>query len=391
MKQSWVEKELGEVCRFIDYRGRTPKKTTSGIRLITAKNVKMGYIQEEPLEYVNPDIYDTWMTRGIPMKGDILFTTEAPLANVAQLDTDEKVVFAQRIITLTPVIPDLDRTFLKYLLLSDIVQDRIHSKATGATVKGIKAKLLKTVKIPLPPLPEQKRIVRILDEAFANIEKAWVNTEKNLRNTRALFESYLNDIFTKPKDSWQEYVLGDVCTFIGGSQPPKSTFSKIKKDSYIRLIQIRDYKNDNHIVYIPVKHAKRTCKSDDIMIGRYGPPLFQILRGLDGAYNVALMKAVPDEYKLSHNFLFFFLRHSTIQQYVIYHSQRAAGQSGVNKNTLEPYPITLPTLKEQAHISDKLKDLEQLTNDLLASYNNKIALLDELKKSLLHHAFTGKL
>ena len=142
MKKGWQTKTLGDVCRFIDYRGKTPEKTTSGLRLITAKNVKMGYLQETPMEFVAPKSYDGWMTRGIPKMGDVLFTTEAPLANVAQLDTEEKVVFAQRIIVLQPSENNLDRTFLKYLLLSDLAQQRIHEKGTGATVKGIKASLL---------------------------------------------------------------------------------------------------------------------------------------------------------------------------------------------------------------------------------------------------------
>ncbi len=89
-----------------------------------------------PLEYVNASIYESWMTRGIPQMGDVLFTTEAPLANVAQLDTDEKVVFAQRIIVLQPYQPNLDRTFLKYLLLSDVAQKRIHEKARAQRSKA---------------------------------------------------------------------------------------------------------------------------------------------------------------------------------------------------------------------------------------------------------------
>jgi len=92
--EEWVETTIGEHIRFIDYRGKTPEKTESGMRLITAKNVKMGFLQETPMEFVAPDSYDDWMTRGIPRRGDVLFTTEAPLANVAQLDTDERVVFA---------------------------------------------------------------------------------------------------------------------------------------------------------------------------------------------------------------------------------------------------------------------------------------------------------
>ena len=84
--EGWVDTTIGQHIRFIDYRGKTPEKTQSGLRLITAKNVKMGYLQETPKEFVAPESYDGWMTRGIPQLGDVLFTTEAPLANVAQLD-----------------------------------------------------------------------------------------------------------------------------------------------------------------------------------------------------------------------------------------------------------------------------------------------------------------
>ena len=153
----WRHVTVGDHIHFIDYRGKTPKKTESGVRLITAKNVKMGYLQANPKEFVAPSTYKSWMTRGIPRKGDILFTTEAPLANVAQLDTDEKVVFAQRIIIMQPDDRKLDRTFVKYLLLSPAVQDRIRAKGTGATVQGIKASLLRQVEISFPDSLEKQR------------------------------------------------------------------------------------------------------------------------------------------------------------------------------------------------------------------------------------------
>ena len=152
------------------------------------------------------------------------------------------------------------------------------------------------------------------------------------------------------KKGWEVKKLGDVCQFVGGSQPPKSMFTKIETPGYVRLIQIRDYKSDDHVVFIPRNKAKRLCAVDDIMIGRYGPPVFQILRGLEGAYNVALMKAVPDEAQLSRDFLFYFLKSPKTQQHVIALSERAAGQSGLNKETLEPYPILLPPLPEQQRI-----------------------------------------
>ena len=146
----WVTEQLGAIAKFIDYRGKTPPKRESGVRLITAKNVKMGYIQRNPEEFIDPAAYDGWMTRGFPKKGDVLFTTEAPLGNVAQLDTDETVVIGQRLITLQPDDDRLDRTFLKFALMSSPVQREILAQGTGATVVGIKAKLLKQIPIYFP-------------------------------------------------------------------------------------------------------------------------------------------------------------------------------------------------------------------------------------------------
>jgi type I restriction enzyme S subunit len=185
--------------------------------------------------------------------------------------------------------------------------------------------------------------------------------------------------------------LGKACKFVGGSQPPKAVFSKIKAAGNIRLIQIRDYKSDKHVVYIPRAQARRFCAVQDVMIGRYGPPLFQILRGLEGAYNVALMKAVPDEVKLSRNFLFYFLKHPAILQYVIYHSERAAGQIGLTKETLEPYPIFLPTPADQEKIVRIIAELESTTQLLASLYEQKLIALEALKRSLLNDAFRGAL
>jgi type I restriction enzyme, S subunit len=262
---------------------------------------------------------------------------------------------------------------------------------TGAAQPKLNQKALNSIPIPAPPLPEQQRIVGILDEACEGIATAKANAEENLQNARALFESHLQSVFTQRGRDWVESTLGEVCDFIGGSQPPKSVFSKTRTTDNIRLIQIRDYKSDNHIVYIPRAQARRLCSADDVMIGRYGPPLFQILRGLDGAYNVALMKAVPDESKLSRDFLFYFLKHSTILQYIIYHSERAAGQIGVTKETLEPYPIALPSLAEQRKVVRAIAELESETECLVSIYERKLVALEALKKSLLHQAFAGQL
>lgn len=156
--------------------------------------------------------------------------------------------------------------------------------------------------------------------------------------------------------NWEEKMLGEVCYFEGGSQPPKAHFSETEKENFVRLIQIRDYKSDKHIIYIPQGEAKRFCDENDIMIGRYGPPVFQILSGLKGAYNVALMKAIPRVNLILRDYLFLFLKYSEIQDYIIHLSQRAAGQTGVNKLALERYPIYVPPL-EVPSIKDDLKVL----------------------------------
>lgn len=195
--ESWVTSTIGEYIRFIDYRGKTPVKTDSGLRLITAKNVKMGFVQEEPMEFVSSKSYDAWMTRGIPKRGDVLFTTEAPLANVAQLDTDDKVVFAQRIIILQPDRSKIDPVFLKYLLLSQPVQRRIRAKGTGATVQGIKASLLRLIEISFPKsTAAQRTIAEQLDALVAETNRLESLAHQKLAALAALKASLLHHAFT---------------------------------------------------------------------------------------------------------------------------------------------------------------------------------------------------
>ena len=151
------EKPLGEVAKFLDYRGRTPAKSEAGVRLLTAKNVRMGYIKQEPLEYVTDDTYQQHMTRGLPRVGDVVITTEAPLGLVAQIENTD-VALGQRLITLQTAEEEIKNSYLKYLLMAEVTQQKIHAAGTGATVKGIKASLLKKIPINFPKsLREQQK------------------------------------------------------------------------------------------------------------------------------------------------------------------------------------------------------------------------------------------
>ena len=160
--------------RLIDYRGKTPPKTNSGVRLVTAKVVKGGQIHDEPAEYIAADFYDEWMRRGLPQKLDVLLTTEAPLGEVAILRDDVRIALAQRIILLRAKPGLLDPLYLFYALQSDFGQGELKARASGTTVLGIKQSELRKVRVPVFPLPVQQRIAGILsayDELIENNQR----------------------------------------------------------------------------------------------------------------------------------------------------------------------------------------------------------------------------
>jgi type I restriction enzyme, S subunit len=157
---------LGNLAKFIDYRGRTPVKTSDGIPLITAKNVRRGHISREPAEFIATAAYADWMTRGIPRAGDILFTTEAPLGNVAVIDIGERFALAQRVVCFQLHVLEIG-PYLRIALMSQLLQDQIAKMATGMTATGVKASKLKELPMPIPPLAEQHRIVAKVDELMA--------------------------------------------------------------------------------------------------------------------------------------------------------------------------------------------------------------------------------
>jgi len=166
----WESQPLGEICQFIDYRGRTPEKSASGVPLITAKNIRFGFISCEPAEFVTEETYREFMTRGFPKRGDVLFTTEAPMGMAALIDHDNRFALAQRSICLSPNPQILSGGYLCRALLCEQVQKSLEAHATGSTVLGIKASSLKEIEIPIPPLEEQRRIVAELDAEAAQMD-----------------------------------------------------------------------------------------------------------------------------------------------------------------------------------------------------------------------------
>ena len=167
---SWQWERLINIYNFIDYRGKTPTKTDYGVPLVTAKNVKKGYIDYSIKEYISHEEFRQRQTRGISHKGDILFSTEAPMGNAALADINEFSA-GQRLITFQQYgeCIEISNELMMLFILSDCFQNQLSIQCTGTTVKGIKAEKLKRLLIPIPPLAEQQRILNVIKLAFEAI------------------------------------------------------------------------------------------------------------------------------------------------------------------------------------------------------------------------------
>ncbi len=188
-----------------------------------------------------------------------------------------------------------------------------------------------------------------------------------------------------PSD-WVDYTVGDLIAFEGGSQPDKSHFKQSWNPGYVRLIQIRDYKSNKYETYVPSKLVRRFCDENDIMIGRYGPPVFQILKGISGAYNVALIKATPTS-QLNKKYAYYFLKQDSLFTFVDKLSQRSSGQTGVDLKELKAYPLSLPPTKiEQEAIAEALSDADTLIETL----DQLIAKKRQIKQGAMQELLTGK-
>lgn len=177
--------------KLIDYRGKTPKKTLSGVPLVTAKIVKNGTINGYT-EYIAEEDYDKWMVRGFPKVGDVILTTEAPLGEVALLK-EEKVALAQRIVCLRGKDNVLDNTYLKYYLQSGKGQKSLSARESGTTVTGIKQAELRRVDIEYPAYDDQRRIASILSSLDRKIE---LNNKINAdleEMAQAIFKNWLSE------------------------------------------------------------------------------------------------------------------------------------------------------------------------------------------------------
>lgn len=183
---------LNSVCSFIDYRGKTPEKSDSGIPLITAKNVRENSFSVEPKEFIPVDNYESVMTRGIPKVNDVLFTTEAPLGNVCRIpNIYQRFCVGQRIITMQPYHDIVTAEYLEFALRDKKFQDKMWEKSSGSTVKGIRSKLLEWLTIPVPPYSLQCSF----SDFVWKIDKQRLTIQRSLAKLEMLKKSLMQEYF----------------------------------------------------------------------------------------------------------------------------------------------------------------------------------------------------
>lgn len=384
MKKGWEIKTIGDVCKVI--AGQSPEgkfynKIGTGMPFYQGK-------KDYGEKYIGEPT--TWTTKVIKEAeaNDILMSVRAPVGPINF--ATQKICIGRGLAAIRPT-KVIDKEFLYSFLLkheSEIIGN------TGAVFNSINKAQIEAIKIPLPPLPEQQRIVAVLDEAFTAIAKAKANAEQNLKNAKELFESYLQGVFENKGEGWEEKTLGVVYDVRDGTHDspkyqeegfPLITSKNLKKD-------LLNYDNVNYISeqdYININKRSKVDKGDILfaMIGTIGNPVVIQDEPDFAIKNVALFK-VPKEQN-SYFLKYYLDAKSTIDKMI--GDAKGTTQKFVGLGYLRGFKILIPPLKEQQNIVQKLDALSTETKKLEAIYQQKINDLEELKKSVLQKAFSGEL
>ncbi|WP_396582495.1 restriction endonuclease subunit S [Guyparkeria halopsychrophila] len=273
------------------------------------------------------------------------------------------------------------------------------SLATGVK-PGINRNVVYAIERPFPPLPEQKRIVAILDEAFAGIDTAIANTEKNLANARELFESYLNAVFTREGDGWKDVTIGDIAHVKGGKRVPKGYKLQTEPTKH-PYISVSDFNDTGSVVLEKIKFisedvyqqiSRYTISSTDLYIsiaGTIGKSGI-IPKELEGAnLTENACKLVLDK-DISNRYLYFFTRTESFKEQALKNT-RTAAQPKLALERLKTIRLSIPPFEIQEGLIGQFNDLWSQSQELESIYKQKLTALTELKQSLLQKAFSGEL
>ncbi len=387
MKPGWEIKKLGEVCE-LSAGGDVPKDNFSETK--TEKHKIPIYANGEKNEGLYGYTSIVKITKPsitVSARGTIGFS-------VKRLEAFFPVV---RLIVVTPKnLKELELDFLDYSL------KRIDFKHSGSSIPQLTVPMIRDYEIPLPPLPEQQRIVAILDEAFAAIAKAKANAEQNLKNARELFESYLQGVFAKKGDGWEEKKLNEVCEL---KPQKKEARDRLKESDLVTFLPMADLGVLNkEIIGVQERQLKDVSGSytyfadNDVLLAKI-TPCFEngkigIARNLNNGVGFGSSEYIVFRTKgsIQPEYLYYFLSRNQIREEGRKYMSGAVGHKRVSKDWIENYKIPYPkSITEQQNIVQKLDTLSAETKKLEAIYQKKIDDLDELKKSILQKAFAGEL
>lgn len=277
---------------------------------------------------------------------------------------------------------EIESNYLKWYFSSPPFRNMLTSQVAGigGSLTRAQPKQVAKYPVPIPARSVQQDIVCYLDKISDLISLRKQQLAKLDELVKARFVELFGDPILNQK-GFPVYRMDEVVEFQGGSQPDKKHFEYEPTEDNIRLIQIRDYKTDKYITYIPKSMAKRFCTADDIMIGRYGPPIFQILQGIEGSFNVALMKATP---KIGNReFVRQFLKQDCLLEYLEGLSKRTAGQDGIQMDKLKAYPFPVPPIELQEEFECFIKQ----TDKSKLAVQQSLDKLELLKKALMQKYF----
>lgn len=401
MKQGWEIKKLGAVSEILN--GGTPKTNIAeywdgDIHWITPADLgklKKPTVDDTPRKITRLGLEKS--SAKLFPENSIILSTRAPIGHLAINEVPMSTNQGCR-----GIVPSkkLDPWYLYYFLKKNV--KLLDSLGTGATFKELSTKALAGVEIPLAPLPEQKRIVSILDEAFAAIAKAKANAEQNLNNAKELFESYLQGVFEKKGDGWEKKTLKELTTKIGSGATPRGGQESYKSEgiSLVRSMNVHDWEfRERNLAFIDDKQAKEldgvTLQEDDVLLNITGASVARCCifpkEYLPARVNQHVSIIRPQKELLDARFLNLLLTSKPYKDQLLFTGEQGATRQAITKAQIETFSISIPPLKAQQTIVRQLDALRAETQKLEAVYQKKIADLEELEKSILQKAFAGEL
>lgn len=402
--KNWEKKKLSDLCDLIT-KGTTPtsigyKFTDEGINFIKVESLtESGEIIQNKVAYIDEECHKA-LKRSQLKVNDILFSIAGALGRIGIVR--HEIVPANTNQALAIIRLKNDSTVLVNYLAkyfnSNLIAVEIEKLRGGAAQQNLSLTQLNELEIPIPPLLEQKRIIAILDEAFAAIAKAKANAEQNLKNAKELFERYLQGVFEN--GDWERKKWGDLCEFVRGPFGGSLKKNIFKEDGYVVYEQkhaIHDHFNQlryfidedkfNEMKRFELFPSDIIMSCSGVTLGRVAIVPDGIKRGI---INQALLKLTPKK-NVSVHFIKHWLRSSIFQKIIFDFAGGAAIPNVPSAKILKDILIPFPSLKEQERIVIEIETVLNETKRLEIIYQQKINDLEELKKSILQKAFSGEL